>query len=85
MLHILSLRGMKPLSVAVMNDDLGSEINRGESGARTDKRGLAAYYRVGLRCIEKWFYSGVIMGQMKGRKVEFDIADCDRRLLAHKD
>jgi hypothetical protein len=85
MLPILSLRGMKPSSVAVMNDVLGSEIDRGESGARTDKRGLAAYYRVGLRCIEKWLYSGVIVGRMKGRKVEFDIADCDRRLLAHKD
>ncbi len=67
MLHILSLRGMKPLTVAVMNDVLGSEINRGESEARTDKRGLAAYYRVGLRCIEKWLYSGVIVGRMKGR------------------
>ena len=68
-----------------MNDVLGSEIDRGESGARTDKRGLAADHRVGLRCIEKWFYSGVILGQLKGRKVEFDIADWDRRLLSHRD
>jgi hypothetical protein len=76
---------MKPLSVAVMNDVLGSEVVRCESESRTDKRGLAAYYRVGLRSIEKWLYSGVISGQMKGNKVEFDIADCDRRLLSHKD
>jgi hypothetical protein len=27
----------------------------------------------------------VISGQMKGNKLEFDIADCDRRLLSHKD
>ena len=64
---------------------LAVKLTAANQGARTDKQGLAAYYPVGLRCIEKWFYSGVIVGQMKGRKVEFDIADCDRRLLAHKD
>lgn len=68
-----------------MNDFPSSEIVRGESGARTDKRGLAAYYRVGLRSIEKWLYSGVISGQLKGNKLEFDIADCNRRLLSHED
>jgi hypothetical protein len=45
---------------------------------------LAAYYCVGLRTIEEWSALGIISGHRKGRKIRFDVADCDRRISAYK-
>ena len=55
----------------------------GQRCSRKDKRALAAHYGVGVRTIENWYYARIIVGQINGRKLEFDVADCSRRLLSH--
>jgi len=50
----------------------------------TDKRGLAARYLVGIRTIEFWQCDGVIIGTRHGKRIIFDVGDCDRRLLQFK-
>lgn len=82
--HIIYLRGTKPLLGKIMNIIQNNETVPVEECPLTGKRALAAYYRVCLRTIEKWFYRGIISGQMNRNKLEFDVADCDRRLLAYK-
>jgi hypothetical protein len=51
---------------------------------RTDKAGMAAHYAVAIRTIENWLARGILSAQRKGRKLEFDVVDCDRRVSAHK-
>lgn len=48
--------------------------------ASADKRGLAERYMVGVRTIEEWHGSGVIHGTRQGKRIFFDVGDCDRRL-----
>lgn len=50
----------------------------------TDKRGLAARYLVGIRTIEVWNRDGIILGTRHGKRILFDVGDCDRRLLQFK-
>jgi len=50
----------------------------------TDKRGLAARYLVGIRTIELWIRDGIILGTRHGKRIIFDVGDCDRRLLQFK-
>ena len=50
----------------------------------TDKRGLAARYLVGIRTIEVWNRDGIIIGTRHGKRLIFDVGDCDRRLLQFK-
>jgi hypothetical protein len=46
-----------------------------------DKRGLAERYMVGVRTIEEWHGIGIIHGTRQGKRIFFDVGDCDRRLL----
>ena len=48
--------------------------------ASADKRGLAERYMVGVRTIEEWHGSGVIHGTRQGKRIFFDVGDCDRCL-----
>jgi len=48
------------------------------------KAELAAHYSVGLRTIEEWSARGIISGRRKGRALQFDVADCDRRITSYK-
>ncbi len=50
----------------------------------TDKRGLADRYMVGVRTIESWYGTGIILGTRHGKRLLFDVGDCDRRLLQFK-
>ena len=50
----------------------------------TDKRGLAARYLVGIRTIEVWNRDGIILCTRHGKRILFDVGDCDRRLLQFK-
>ena len=50
----------------------------------TDKRGLADRYMVGVRTIESWYGTGIILGTRHGKRLIFDVGDCDRRLLQFK-
>jgi len=50
----------------------------------TDKRGLAARYMVGIRTVEAWNGDGIIIGTRHGKRLIFDVGDCDRRLLQFK-
>jgi hypothetical protein len=50
----------------------------------TDKRGLAARYGVGIRTVEAWQGDGIIIGTRHGKRIIFDVGDCDRRLLQFK-
>ena len=52
--------------------------------ATVDKRGLAARYLVGIRTIELWKGDGIIIGTRHGKRIIFDVGDCDRRLLQFK-
>ncbi len=57
------------------------EKTEGESPRVTaDKRGLAERYMVGVRTIEEWHGTGIIHGTRDGKRIFFDIDDCDRRL-----
>ena len=49
-----------------------------------DKRGLADRYMVGVRTIESWYGTGIILGTRHGKCIMFDVGDCDRRLLQFK-
>lgn len=52
--------------------------------SRSNKCEIAAHYDVGVRTIENWLARGIISGQRKGKKLEFDIEECDRRLSVYK-
>jgi len=45
-----------------------------------DKRGLAERYMVGVRTIEEWHGTGIIHGTRHGKRIFFDVGDCDSRL-----
>ncbi len=49
-----------------------------------DKFDIAAHFDVGVRTIENWLACGVLSAQRKGRKLEFDFDECDRRVSSHK-
>jgi hypothetical protein len=67
-----------------MSDIKQVQVPQGRQGCRSDKFGIAAYYDVGVRTIENWLARGIISGQKKGKKLEFDIEECDRRVSARK-
>lgn len=45
-----------------------------------DKRGLAERYMVGIRTIKEWHGSGIIHGTRQGKRIVFNVGDCDRHL-----
>jgi len=51
---------------------------------RSDKFGIAAHFDVGVRTIENWLSRGIISAQRKGRKLEFDVEECDLRVSSQK-
>jgi hypothetical protein len=51
---------------------------------RKDKFGIAAHFDVGVRTIENWLARGIISAQRKGKKLEFNVDECDRRLSVYK-
>ena len=61
--------------------DLLDNSEPGTTRATADKRGLAERYMVGVRTIEEWHGSGIIRGMRQGKRIFFDVGDCDRRLL----
>jgi hypothetical protein len=68
------------MSTTLKNNGDGVNVLR----ITTDKRGLAARYLVGIRTIEVWNRDGVILGTRHGKRIIFDVGDCDRRLLQFK-
>ncbi|MGA3179483.1 MAG: hypothetical protein ABSF38_03980 [Verrucomicrobiota bacterium] len=50
----------------------------------TDKAGLAERYMVGIRTIEAWQSARIIQGTRQGKRIFYDVEDCDRRLLQFK-
>ena len=69
------------LSANIMTDT--KQIN-GDQRSRTDKFGIAAHFDVGVRTIENWLARGIISAPRKGRKLEFDVEECDRRVSCQK-
>lgn len=70
-----------------MNQDIepdGTAVKIGPP-IQGDKFGLAGHYSIGVRTVENWLAAGIIAGRKFGRKLEFDFAECDRRLMAYKD
>lgn len=61
-------------------ETLRSDVSRDT----TDKAGLADRYMVGVRTIEEWHGIGIIRGTRQGKRIFFDVGDCDRRLLQFK-
>jgi hypothetical protein len=64
-------------------NEIGSELGTAVR-VTTDKRGLAARYLVGTRTIENWQNWRIIRGTRQGKKICFDVGDCDRRLLQYQ-
>lgn len=50
---------------------------------RATKQMLAKRYRVGVRTIENWQYSGIILARFEKKRAVFDAVECDERLLNH--
>jgi hypothetical protein len=61
--------------------DLFGKIEPGTTHATADKRGLAERYMVGVRTIEAWQSAEIIHGTRQGKRIIFNVGDCDRRLL----
>ena len=70
---------VKP-KIFLMSNSLG-KIESESSLVTVDKRGLAERYMVGVRTIEEWHGSGIIHGTRLGKRIYFDVAECDRHLL----
>ena len=49
-----------------------------------DKRGVADRYLIGIRTVEAWQSAKIIHGTRQGKRIFFDVGDCDRRLLQFK-
>ena len=45
-----------------------------------DKRGLADRYMIGIRTVEAWQSAKIIRGTRQGKRIFFDVGDCDRCL-----
>lgn len=46
---------------------------------------MARRFGVGVRTIENWLKWSIITGRMAGGEIVLDVADCDVRLLRHRD
>jgi len=57
---------------------------RKSTDGEMNKAGLARHYGVGVRTIENWLHWRIIAGRMAGGEIVFDLADCDTRLLRHR-
>lgn len=77
-------RGVKAPAIRNMNELQADSVVRDERPLQKNKAELAAYYSVGLRTIEEWSARGIISGSRTGRKMQFDVADCDRRISSHR-
>ena len=55
-------------------------LGRAASRDTADKAGLADRYMVGIRTIEGWMSAGIIEGTRRGKRIVFDVAECDGRL-----
>jgi hypothetical protein len=68
-------------------DRVGTKMkapNAGLPSRKMNKSGLAVRYDVGIRTIENWQYAGIIHAHFEHGQAVFDVADCDQRLLNHK-
>jgi hypothetical protein len=65
--------------IFLMSNSLG-KIESESSLVTADKRGLAERYMVGVRTIEEWHGIGIIRGARQGKRIFFDVGDCDSRL-----
>ena len=66
--------------IFLMSNSFG-KIESESSPVTADKRGLAERYMVGVRTIEEWHGTGIIHGTRQGKRIYFDVAECDRHLL----
>lgn len=73
---IPSERGMKTDATATDGNGEREQAN---------KFGASAYFGVGVRTIENWLRSGVIVGRMEGGEIVLNLADCEVRLVQHTD
>ncbi|MCX6929033.1 MAG: hypothetical protein NT154_38340 [Verrucomicrobia bacterium] len=64
------------------NDIAGAD--RKSTDREKNKAGLARHYSVGVRTIENWLHWRIIAGRMARGEIVFDVADCDMRLLKHR-
>ena len=71
----------KKRTTILLMSNLFGKIEPGAIPVTADKRGLAGRYMVGVRTIEEWHGSGIIRGTRQGKRIFFDVGDCDRRLL----
>lgn len=55
-----------------------------ELSIHQDKCWLKKYYNVSVRTLETWLSTKIIVGLRSGRKLRFNIKDCDQRLLGHR-
>ncbi len=76
----LSTENKKSTTILLMSNSFG-KIESESSHVTADKRGLAERYMVGIRTIEEWHGIGIIHGTRQGKRIFFDVGDCDRRLL----
>ena len=67
-------------TILLMSNSFG-KIESESSPVTADKRGLAERYMVGVRTIEEWHGTGIIHGTRQGKRIYFDVAECDRHLL----
>ena len=54
-----------------------------EKSCQTTKEDLAKWFRVGIRTIEEWTQEGIILGRRVGRRLRFDLLECNRRIFLH--
>jgi|GEM_PF-1018453 len=77
---LVPIKNTKRTTILLMSNLFG-KIEPGAIPVTADKRGLAGRYMVGVRTIEEWHGSGIIRGTRQGKRIFFDVGDCDRRLL----
>jgi hypothetical protein len=77
---LVPIKNVKRTTILLMSNSFGKTESESPP-VTTDKRGLAERYMVGVRTIEEWHGTGIIHGTRDGKRIFFDIGDCDRRLL----
>jgi hypothetical protein len=76
---LVPIKNVKRTTILLMSDSFG----KSEPAAlpvTADKRGLAERYMVGVRTIEEWHGTGIIHGTRQGKRIFFNVGDCDQRL-----
>lgn len=76
---LVPIKNIKRTTILLMSNLFG-KIEPAAIPVTADKRGLAERYMVGVRTIEEWHGIGIIHGMRQGKRIFFDVGDCDRRL-----